>query len=114
MRKIEGQWRQVALLAASAAAASCSGLGGDAQSQRRQVTVLNVQPRSELGPGVDVRCVDPTAVGPNDDVAVVRYRVGRAPHVQAFAIPVGRRLNKGDTLVVHPSECTMNDRLRQP
>ena len=114
MREIENHLRQVAILAVSVAAASCAGIGGDAGSQRRQVRVLSVQPRSELDPGVDMRCVNPTAADPNDVVAVVRYRVGRAPHLQAFAIPVGRRLKQGDTVVVHPSECTMTYGLREP
>ena len=87
--------------------AGCSVFNDNAESQWRQVTVINVQPRAELSTGVDVRGVGPAAVPPGDEVAMVKYRVGRAPYLQAFAIPSGRSLHKGDTVVVHPSQCMM-------
>lgn len=112
MREIGNQWGQVAILTASVTAASCSVFGGDAESQWRQATVISVQPRAELSKGVDVSCVGPDAVAPNDEVAVVKYRVGRAPHQKAFAIIGVRSLHTGDTVVVNPGQCTMRDKAR--
>lgn len=109
MREIGNQWDQVALLTASVTAASSSVFGGDAESQWRQVTVISVQRRAEVSTGVDMGFVGPDTVAPNDEVAVVKYRVGRAPHRKAFAILGGRCLHKGDTVVVQPSQCTMKD-----
>ena len=112
MKEIGNHWRQIAVLAVSVTAAGCSVLADDAESQWRQVTVINVQPRAALSKDVDVRCISPNVVAPNDEVAVVKYRVGRAPYLQAFAIPGGRSLHKGDTVVVHPRQCVMRDYTR--
>lgn len=109
MKTLEAQWRRIAVLVASVTAASCSGFGDDTQSQWRTLTVINVQPRAALGAYVDTRCVDATSVAPSDEVAVVKYRVGRAPYLQAFAIPNGRSLHRGDTVVVHPGQCLLRD-----
>lgn len=112
MKEIGHHWRHSAVLVVSVTAASGSVFGDDAESQWRQVTVINVQPRAALSTGLDLRCVSPNVVAANDEEAVVKYRVGRAPYWQAFAIPGGRSLHKGDTVVVHPSQCMMRDDLR--
>lgn len=96
-------------LAASIVLGGCAVFGDEADLQWRRVTVAYVQPRAALGSGVDVRCAAPTSGTPDDPVAVVRYRVGRAPYLQAFAIPTGRSLSAGDTVVVHPSRCLVKD-----
>lgn len=107
MREIGYQWGRVALLIASVTAASCSVFGDDPELQWRLATVISVQPRAELSTGVDVDCVGLDAVAPNDAVALVKYRVGHAPYRKAFAILSGLSLHKGDTVVVHPSQCAM-------
>ena len=81
----------------------------DAASYGTKATVISVLPRAQLSTSVDARCVGAASVAPSDEVAVVKYRVGRAPYLQAFAIPGGRSLHKGDTVVVHPSQCLMKD-----
>ena len=109
MSKLEKQWRHVAVLVASATAAGCSVFIDDIQSPWRTLTVISVQPRAQLSTSVDARCVGAASVAPSDEVVVVKYRVGRAPYLQAFAIPGGRSLHKGDTVVVHPSQCLIRD-----
>ena len=109
MNTLEKHWRHIAMLVASGIAASCSVFHDDAESQWRTLTVINVQPRAELSTYGDARCVGPASVAPSDEVAVVKYRVGRAPHHQAFPIPAGRSLHMGDTVVVHPSQCLLKD-----
>ena len=109
MSKLEKQWRHVAVLVVSATTAGCSVFSDDAQSEWRTSTLISVQPRVQLSTYVDARCVGAASVAPSEDVAVVKYRVGRAPYLQAFAIPSGRSLHKGDTVVVHPSQCLIKD-----
>ena len=109
MNALERHWRHVGALVASMTIAGCSVLTGDTPSQWRTLSVISVQPRAELGSYVDTRCVGPASVAPRDEVAVVKYRVGRAPYLQAFAIPNGRSLHKGDTVVVHPGQCLLKD-----
>lgn len=109
MNTPDKQWRRIAVLVASTIAAGCSVFGDDTQSQWRTLTVINVQPRAELSTSVDVHCVGPASVASSDEVVVVKYRVGRARYMQAFAIPSGRSLHKGDTVVVHPGQCLLED-----
>lgn len=112
MNTLGTHWCRVAVLVTSVAAAGCSVFSDDTQSQWRTLTVMKVQPRAELSTYVDARCVGPASVAPSDEVVVVRYRVGRAPYLQAFPIPSGRSLQKGDTVVVHPGQCLLKDAVR--
>ena len=104
----------IAVLAASILVGGCTVLGDTGDSHWRRVSVAYVQPRAALGTGVDVRCAAPTVGAPNDPVAVVRYRVGRAPYLQAFPIPAGRSLSAGETVVVHPSRCIVREAASAP
>lgn len=109
MNRLEKRWRHGAVLVASVSVASCSVFRDDSESQWRTLTVINVQPRAELSTYVDARCVGPASVAPGDVVVVVKYRVGRALRFQAFPIPGGRSLHEGDAVVVHPSQCLLQD-----
>lgn len=100
------QWPHKVALIASLTGVGCSGFDSDAESQWRQATVVGVLPRAQLSPYTDARCVDvdsATAV-PSPEVVLVRYRVGRAPYLQAFVLPNGRAFHSGDTVAVHPSQ----------
>ncbi len=109
MNKPGTHWCHVAVLVTSVTAASCSVFTDKAQSQWRTLTVINVQPRAEVSADVDARCVGPASVAPSDEVVVVKYRVGRAPYLQALPVPSGRVLHEGDTVVVHPGGCRLED-----
>ncbi len=107
MTRLAGPWQYEAALVASLAAVSCSTLNDDAESQWRRATVVGVQLRAPLQAGVDAHCVDAVGAGPGDEVVLVKYRVGRAPYLQAFVVTSGRALHAGDSVAVHPSKCTL-------
>lgn len=107
MTRLAGQWQYQAALVASLAAVGCSTFNNDAQSQWLQATVVGVQLRAQLQTGVDASCVDAAGAGPGDEVVLVKYRVGRAPCLQAFAVTSGRALHTGDSVAVHPNKCAM-------
>lgn len=109
MNKLGTHWCLTAVLVTSVTAAGCSVFNDGTQAQWRTLTVIQVQPRAEVSDYVDVRCLGPASVAPSDDVVVVKYRVGRAPYLQAFPIPSGRSPHKGDTVVVHPVKCLLKD-----
>ncbi len=109
MNTFETRWCHGAVLVASMTATGCSIFHDDAESQWRTLPVLHVQPRSELGNHVDAHCVGPAIVALGDEVAVVRFGVGRARHFKAFPMPGGRSLREGDTVVVHPGRCLLKD-----
>ena len=108
MTRIGGQWPSLVALVTSLTGAGCSSFGGGIPSQWwHQSIVVGVQSLARLSSGVDAHCVDALPDGSDDKVVLVKYRVGRAPYLQAFPIPAGRLLNPGETVVAHPSQCTI-------
>ena len=100
-------WPYEVALIASLTGVGCTTFNSDAESQWRQATVVDVLSRTQLGKHVDARCVDSATAAPSDEVVLVKYRVGRAPYLQAFVLPNGRTVHPGDTVAVHPSRCAM-------
>jgi len=100
---------QMTMLIAATGVAGCSVFSGNDEAQWRKLTVMRIQSRAELSTRVDISCMGSVAAGPNEAVAVVKFRVNRAPYLQAFAIPAGRTLHLGDTVVVNPSRCILKD-----
>lgn len=95
-------------------ASGCSVFSNNDAAQWRQLTVLRVQSRAELSRSVDVSCLSSVGGDSNDLVAVVKYRVNRAPYLQAFKFPAGRTLHESDTVIFHPSQCAIQDESPRP
>lgn len=90
------------------AAAGCSSLfDGSADSQQRDAVVVRTMQYAELPSGVDRRCVESPKPGDSGSVTIARYRVNRAPYLQAFTTDAAQQLRSGDRVWAAPRLCSI-------
>lgn len=107
MTTMRSHWQYQAVFAASLTGVGCSAFNVDEESQWRRATVVAVQSRAQLGISADTRCVGVPPAGSNDEVVLVKYRVGRGHYLQAFPAASDRPRHIGDTVAVNPKQCAM-------
>lgn len=73
----------------------------------RSAEVKQILPASELTSDVHSNCVDASSAAGPTYVAIVSYRIGRAPYRQAFTIPAADAVHVGDTVTVNSVLCKL-------
>ena len=109
MKQDKGVWGIAMAFAVAACVAGCAAGGAlDYSSQWWSASVVDVVRASQIPPGADRTCLPAkeakTARG-ESTVAIVRYRVGRAPVSMAFVMPGQEPFLAGDRVLVQPDSC---------
>ena len=115
MKHDKGVWGTAMVFAIAAFVAGCATGALDYSSQWWSASVVDVVRASQIPPGADRTCVPAkkanTARG-ESTVAIVRYRVGRAPVSMAFVMPGQESFLAGDRVLVQPDSCRIKRDLR--
>ena len=90
-----------------AAVAGCAVVDENHDDHWRTLVVKDIVRRAELPADVDPQCVNARAATDNDRIAIVQYRVGRAPYRHAFVLRSEDQVKVGDRLAVNPRLCAV-------
>ncbi len=99
-----------ATICAALLAACTNGALFGPSSQLRLGSVTAIVRRDAIPDGVSLQCVTSpgsVALSGDEQIAVVRMRVGRGPYDEAFALPDGPTVQVGDIMIVHPQLCAI-------
>ena len=87
--------------------AGCAIVDDAHEDHWRTLVVKDIVRRADLPVDVDPQCVNARAATDTDRIAVVQYRIGRAPYRHAFVLRAEDQVNVGDRVAVNPRLCTV-------
>lgn len=85
--------------------AGCAIVDDAHEDHWRTLVVTDIVHRADLPADVDPQCVNARAAPDTDRIAVVQYRVGRAPYRHAFVLRAEDQVKVGDRVAVNPRLC---------